>query len=139
MNTQDPTDILYFPNGEMNTSFILSNANLLLKEGEIELAASLFLLIKNQKKYSHCGHYGLGQCFLKMKNPHQAVIAFEKAFSLAKHPYIAAALIEALLASKEFNTAEKRTLEFAREFANDISFLELFRRQYQECISKQSR
>ncbi len=129
-------DLSYFPNGELNISFLLFNANLLLQEGELELAASLFQLVKNHHKYGYCGHYGIGQCFLKAQQPKLAAQAFERAYSLEKRPYIAVALIDALIACEYFEAAEIRSIEFAREFSAEPKFVELFRQHYRMCLEK---
>jgi uncharacterized protein HemY len=132
MNIENPFEFAYLPNGEPNTSFILSNANLLMKNGELDLAVSLFLLVKNHVRYGYCGHYGLGQCFLRMSHPKEAVLAFEKAYSLKRRAYIAAALVEALLECGEYKIAEERSIEFALEFSNESGFVDLFRMQYEK-------
>jgi len=128
-------DLCYLPNGELNVPFILTNANLLLLENELELAASLFQLVKGHTPYAHCAHYGIGQCFLKAQCPRQAVQAFEKAFLLEKRPYIGTALLEALMACGDLPAFEKRAIELAREFSFDEKFVEIFRRQYQMCLA----
>ncbi len=129
----------YLSNGELNISYILSNANLLMKSGEFLDAISLFRLVKNHPKFGFCGHYGLGQCFLKMGQPEQAVRAFEKALSLQRRAYIAASLVEAFLILRNFTIVEKLTLGFAQEFVNDPDYLKQFRAQYQVCLKEQQK
>jgi len=102
-------DSIYLPNGELNFPILLVNATLLLREGEIRLAASLFERIKENEKYRHCAYYGLGQCFLKLNATKQALALFKKALECKRKPYIEKAImdLEALRNKNEIkNTVE---------------------------------
>ena len=131
------TNLAYLPNGELNASYILANASILLREGELSLAASLFCLVKDHKKLGHCAHYGLGQCFFAAKDWGRAVKAFEKALLLARKSYIARALLDALMASKQYALVEKTAVTLAREFAQESSFVEEVQRIYKDSIDYQ--
>lgn len=102
-------DFIYLPNGELNIPFLLVNANLLLKEGEIQLAASLFERVKASEKYRHCAYYGIGQCFLKLNARKQALSLFKKALACKRRPYIENAIIdlETLCSKNEIENAVK--------------------------------
>ncbi len=126
----DADDLVYLPNGKMNAPFILANAHLLLKSGDPEQAATLFRLLKNHEKLAHCAHYGLGQCFLRLKQPEYALAAFEHALSLSRQAYIAIALLEVLLEFEEFERVEKQAFDYAQEFAQDISAVSKIRSIY---------
>ncbi len=130
-------DSAFLPSGGINIPIILSNALILLKENEIELAASLFRLAKKYPKYVHCGHFGMGQCYLKANDPRRAVRAFELAFSITPRPYIGLALVEALIESKCFQIAEEKALNLAQFFATDPKSVKDFKEKYQECLFKE--
>lgn len=136
MSADDLNESIYLPNGNLNAPYVLSNASLLLKEGEVDMAASLFKQVTGHPKLGHCGHYGIGKCFMKIGKPAKAVAAFEAALLLQRRPYIAASLLEALIALQEYTQAEKRALEFAREFVADPESIERFRSLYRECTAQ---
>ena len=137
LHEDEIANLAYFPNGELNASFILANANILLREGELSLAISLFRLAKDHKKLGHCAHYGLGQCFVAAGDWDRAVKAFESALSLSRKSYIAVALLEALMATKQYAVVEQTAVEIAREFSQDRAFVEKVRRIYQDSIDHQ--
>ena len=123
--------IIYFQNGELNTPYVLANAGLLLKSDEPRMAAILYMVIARHKKNSFCGFYGLGQCFLALEKPQNARDAFRKAFLLGGRPYMAVALIEALLLCEEYAEAEALALKCAVEFVTDAKMNERFKNLYQ--------
>ncbi len=130
-------NIIYLPNGELNAPYLLANANLLLKEGDPQLASSLFLLTTKTKNYAHCGFYGLGQCYRHLQKPDLALDALRKAFALSRRAYIAIALIQALLECGQFQEAEQTSLSCAVEFLNDTYASEQIRGFYQKAIQSQ--
>jgi tetratricopeptide (TPR) repeat protein len=135
MNGDDEiSNLAYLPSGELNAPYILASARVLLREKEYSLAISLFGLLKDHQKFGHCAHYGIGQCFFAANDLDRAVKAFEKALSLARKPYIAIALLESLMANKQYSLVEKTALVLASEFAQDTSFIETVRQIYQDSI-----
>jgi tetratricopeptide (TPR) repeat protein len=137
MKQQDEImEMAYFPNGAMNAPFILSNANVLLKAGEVDLALSLFRVVKAHERLAFCAHYGIGLCYLKKSDPERALGALEKALSLARRPYIAVALVNALLACGQFKLSEERSVQFAQEYAAQVGYVDVFRKQHSQSIAK---
>ncbi len=126
--------LIYFPNGELNTSYVLANANLLLKAGEAKLAAGLFLRVAREKRSSFNGFYGLAQCFMKMGKHESAVQALRKAFQISRKPYVAFSLIEAALNAGQRSEAEQLALECAVEFVEDMELNQRFRDLYLKVI-----
>ncbi len=137
--SNDLKDTIYLPNGELNSPFVLANANILLKEKELKLAASLFLLIAKQETYAFCGYYGLGQCFTGMQKHEAAVESFRKAFQISKRSWIATAWIDCLMRTGDFRSAEKVALECAIEFVNQPEVSEKFRLYYRDAAEAQLR
>ena len=130
-------DLIYFPNGDLNFPFVLANANLLLKEDEVELAVSLFGLITQHKSRAYFGHYGLGQCFLKSGEPDSAALSFERAFRLGRRPFLAYAWIEALISDRKYKEAEKTALLCAVEFAEDLETSNRLREFHRRAVELQ--
>lgn len=119
-------DLAFRPNGELNATYILSNANLLLKAGEVAAAESLFRIILRHSKYSFCAHYGIGQCQMKRGAYQDAVHSFEQAICLQRRSYIAHSLIEALLACGRREAANSFASLFASEFSHEDAVAESF-------------
>ena len=134
---EEISNLAYLPNGNLNASFILANGKILFEEKELALAVSLFRLLKDDKKLGHCAHYGLGQCFFAANDFAQAVKAYEKALSLSKKSYIAKALLEALMANKQYPSVEKKALQFVVEFTNEPEFVQEVRKIYYSSIENQ--
>jgi tetratricopeptide (TPR) repeat protein len=137
MTQENIIEAAYLPSGEMDIPFIFENAVLLLRENEYELAASLFRVAKDDKQLGYQAWFGLGQCYVAAQKYQNAVLVFEKALSLSKQPYIAVALVHSLISCKHFDIAEKKTVEYAREFAHDAASVSQLRKYYQLCLTQQ--
>ena len=135
--SNDLDDLIYLPNGELNSPFVLANANILLKENEFKLAAKLFLLMANQRTYAFCGYFGLAKCFEKLSKPTQASESYKRAFELSRRPYIAFAYLECLLANHHYHQAEQFALMCAVEFVKHADEGERFRRFHRDALEMQ--
>lgn len=136
MLNNEQLEFAYLPSGELNASFILSNANLLLDAGELDAASSLFRLLKTHPTLSHCAHFGIGCCFLSAGKPLAAVSAFEYAMTIARKSYIATALVDALIQCGETTIAEQKALIFADEFAQNPESVQKLRDFFETCTAQ---
>jgi tetratricopeptide (TPR) repeat protein len=122
MNEDDSLELAYLPNGNLNFPYILSNANLLLQSGEIDLAASLFRLALGEPKVAHIALFGLGQCCMAGADYPKAARAFEKALLVSRRPYIAEAHLKALKMAGELELTGTLTQQYAAEFGVSQEF-----------------
>ena len=129
--------LIYYPNGDLNVPYVLANANLLIKSGDINLAATIFMAAAKNKKQAYCGYYGLGLCFVKLGKHAAAVQAFQKSFSLKQRPYIGVAWVEALIESGKGNEAEQIALQCGILFVNDGEASQQFRNLYLRAVELQ--
>lgn len=129
-NLHDPLDLAYLPNGDLNVPYLLANANVLLRGNELQLAASLFRLVKDHPKYGFCGDFGLGQCLMKAKKFRHAARAFEQALSKVHRGYIAIAHLDALKQAGETAQVQRLGILYAKKYEKDPSVLEKIRNIY---------
>jgi hypothetical protein len=129
----DP-DLTYLPNGELNITYVVSQARTWLNEGRMLEAGKAFQMVAQQSKSPHLGWYGLGQCLSKGRHFEKAVLAFQRAFAIEPKIYIVQDWIEALIASGRSSDAEELSLRMIRQFAENPAALEALRALHRKSI-----
>ncbi len=107
-----------------NMSYILANANHLMKANESDLAMSLFRLAIKNEKFAHCGWYGLGECYLQKGDTKRALHALRKAVAIKKLSFIALKILDVLEQVEDRNVQSELSLELARNFYEDSIILQ---------------
>lgn len=77
-------DGIYLPNGKLNISYLIKNADLLYEAGEFALARKIYKSIYQSGEYSSTALYRLGKCYEAEGRLEDACTKYEE--SIAHHP-----------------------------------------------------